>query len=76
MKAMLREWEKKYPGRVENMFAALQAVVPSHLMDRNLHPFANLQPTGRADPTGDKAFDDDEDCATPATSVVRLKLDV
>jgi D-serine deaminase-like pyridoxal phosphate-dependent protein len=32
--AMLREWEKQlYPGRIENMFNALQNVVPSHLMD-------------------------------------------
>jgi tRNA 2-thiocytidine biosynthesis protein TtcA len=75
MKSMLREWEKKFPGRVENMFSALQTVVPSHLMDRNLFPFAGLQPTGMADPGGDKAFDEDDDCATPATSVVRLKLD-
>jgi tRNA 2-thiocytidine biosynthesis protein TtcA len=63
---MLREWDKKHPGRVENMFSALQTVVPSHLMDRNLYPFAGLQPTGVADPAGDKAFDEDEDdCATP-----------
>jgi tRNA 2-thiocytidine biosynthesis protein TtcA len=76
MKAMLREWDKKFPGRVENMFSALQTVVPSHLMDRNLYPFTSLQPTGVADTAGDKAFDDDEDCATPTTtSVVRLKLD-
>jgi tRNA 2-thiocytidine biosynthesis protein TtcA len=31
--AMLREWEKKHPGRIESMFTALQNVVPSHLMD-------------------------------------------
>jgi tRNA 2-thiocytidine biosynthesis protein TtcA len=30
---MLQEWEKKHPGRIENMFSALQNVVPSHLMD-------------------------------------------
>ncbi|WKB50653.1 tRNA 2-thiocytidine(32) synthetase TtcA [Eleftheria terrae] len=76
IKAMLRDWDKKFPGRIENMFGALQNVVPSHLMDRNLYPFAGLQPTGVAHPGGDKAFDDDDDCATPATtSVVRLKLD-
>ena len=69
IKNMLREWEKKHPGRVENMFSALQTVVPSHLMDRNLYPFASLQPTGLADPAGDKAFDEDEDdCATPAAA--------
>ncbi|MFM8574743.1 MAG: tRNA 2-thiocytidine(32) synthetase TtcA, partial [Limnohabitans sp.] len=36
---MLREWQKKHPGRIENMFAALQNVVPSHLMDAQLHDF-------------------------------------
>jgi tRNA 2-thiocytidine biosynthesis protein TtcA len=56
---MLREWEKKYPGRVENMATALQNVVPSHLMDRGLHDFASLKATGVPDEDGDKAFDDE-----------------
>jgi tRNA 2-thiocytidine biosynthesis protein TtcA len=73
--AMLREWQKKYPGRVENMFSALQTVVPSHLMDRNLYPFASLQPTGVADASGDKAFDEDEDCGAPSTAVVQWPAD-
>ncbi|MCW5654194.1 tRNA 2-thiocytidine(32) synthetase TtcA [Hydrogenophaga sp.] len=54
---MLQDWEKKFPGRVENMFTALQNVVPSHLMDRDLHPFTALRATGEADENGDKAFD-------------------
>ncbi|MEY4699805.1 MAG: hypothetical protein RIR85_1225, partial [Pseudomonadota bacterium] len=33
MKALLRDWEKKFPGRVESLFSSLQNVVPSHLMD-------------------------------------------
>ena len=70
IKAMLREWEKKHPGRSDNMLRAMGQLTPSHLLDRNLHPFATLQPTGVADPMGDKAFDDDEACADPA--VVRL----
>ena len=57
---MLREWQKKYPGRIENMFAALQNVVPSHLMDARLHDFKHLQITGIADEAGDKAFDEEE----------------
>ncbi len=56
---MLREWDKKFPGRLENMFTALQNVVPSHLMDRHLHDFAAITATGQADPQGDKAFDPD-----------------
>jgi tRNA 2-thiocytidine biosynthesis protein TtcA len=72
IKAMLREWEKKQPGRSDNMLRAMSHIVPSHLLDRNLHPFATLQPTGLADPSGDKAFDDDDPCAatsggTPVT---------
>ena len=56
---MIRDWQKKYTGRIENMFAALQNVVPSHLMDAQLHDFKNLQITGKPDPEGDKAFDEE-----------------
>jgi len=54
---MLRDWEKRFPGRIENMFSALQNVVPSHLLDGTLHDFKGLKPTGVADESGDKAFD-------------------
>ena len=57
---MLRDWQKKHPGRIENMFAALQNVVPSHLMDHQLHDFKHLQITGVASEDGDKAFDEEE----------------
>jgi tRNA 2-thiocytidine biosynthesis protein TtcA len=57
--AMLQDWQKRFPGRIENMFSALQNVVPSHLMDRDLHPFTSLRATGVADDDGDKAFDDE-----------------
>jgi tRNA 2-thiocytidine biosynthesis protein TtcA len=63
IKAMLREWEKKFPGRVENIFSSLSTVVPSHLMDRDLFGFAGLQATGEAMQDGDIAFDE-EPCAT------------
>ncbi len=45
VKAMLRDWEKQHPGRVESIFGALSSVTPSHLLDRALHDFANLQVT-------------------------------
>ncbi len=54
---LLREWDKKFPGRLDNMLKALQNVVPSHLMDRQLFPFETLQTTGLADENGDTAFD-------------------
>jgi tRNA 2-thiocytidine biosynthesis protein TtcA len=72
LKAMLREWEKKFPGRVENIFSALSTVTPSHLMDRNLFGFADLTATGEASANGDIAFDE-EPCATTPANVVRFE---
>ncbi len=57
---MLREWDKKFPGRLETMFTALQNVVPSHLMDHRHYDFKNVRATGVADDNGDKAFDEEE----------------
>ncbi len=62
--AMLHDWEKQHPGRIESMFTALQNVVPSHLMDGTRHDFKGLTTTGVADPDGDKAFDTEEFPAT------------
>ena len=69
-KQMLREWDRKFPGRVDNMFNAMANIVPSHLMDRNLYPFTTLKATGVADAAGDRAFDED-DCAAPAPIAIR-----
>ena len=69
---MLREWEKKYPGRIESMFTALQNVVPSHLMDARLHDFRNLKASGVPDENGDRAFDEEELPATPSLPGVQV----
>ena len=66
-KAMLRDWDKKFPGRVDSIFAALSTVVPSHLMDRNLFAFQDLQTTSAAVDGGDIAFDE-APCSTPAAT--------
>ncbi len=58
MKALMREWEKKFPGRIESLFNSLSNVVPSHLMDRNLHPFSTLRASGAPMADGDIAFDE------------------
>jgi tRNA 2-thiocytidine biosynthesis protein TtcA len=42
IKAMLNHWEREHPGRVENVFRSLQAVVPSHLADLQLFDFGRL----------------------------------
>jgi len=76
IKQMLRKWERRHPGRIDNMASAMGRITLSHLMDRNLFPFATLQATGAADAQGDKAFDDDDGCAEPQTEQpMRLVLD-
>jgi tRNA 2-thiocytidine biosynthesis protein TtcA len=57
VREMLREWQRRHPGRIESIARALTDVSPSHLLDRKLFDFAGLSPTGRPDPDGDQAFD-------------------
>ena len=42
VKAMLTEWERKHPGRIETIFRAISNVVPSNLADTTLFDFAAL----------------------------------
>jgi tRNA 2-thiocytidine biosynthesis protein TtcA len=42
IKEMLREWEKRYPRRVESVFKSLQNIKPSHLADASLFDFVTL----------------------------------
>ena len=65
MKEMLREWEKKHPGRVENLFRSMHHIVPSHLMDGEAFDFKNLEISTElsgiaARSSGDKAIDEAE----------------
>jgi tRNA 2-thiocytidine biosynthesis protein TtcA len=74
IKNMLREWEKKTPGRLDNVFASLATVAPSHLLDRGLFDFANLQISESPIAGGDIAFDE-EPCSTGETvsSIIPLR---
>jgi tRNA 2-thiocytidine biosynthesis protein TtcA len=71
--AMLREWEKKHPGRVETIFNALGNVVSTHLLDRTLRDFGAIRANGTADTPvagGDLAFDDDPDLSAPEAATL------
>ncbi|MEK9962752.1 MAG: tRNA 2-thiocytidine(32) synthetase TtcA [Betaproteobacteria bacterium] len=57
LKQMLTEWTKKFPGRVDTMFSALQKVSPSHLLDAELYDFKELSKAELGE--GDIAFDPD-----------------
>jgi tRNA 2-thiocytidine biosynthesis protein TtcA len=74
IRSMVREWERRYPGRTDNMLRAMGHVVPSHLMDPKLYPFATVKPGGQPDAEGDKAFDADDACATPLTGASPLSM--
>ncbi len=59
VKDMLREWEKRFPGRLETMFASLQRISPSHLLDPKQFDFLNLKTQADAYQDGDIAFDEE-----------------
>jgi tRNA 2-thiocytidine biosynthesis protein TtcA len=71
IKQMIHEWERLYPGRIDNMLHAMGNIVASHLMDRSLYPFSTLKANGQSDVGGDRAFDVDEVSPPPSDRQVR-----
>ena len=59
IREMMTDWDRRYPGRSESVFSALQKIVPSHLADHRMFDFRGLRPG--ADLTtmagGDAVFD-------------------
>jgi tRNA 2-thiocytidine biosynthesis protein TtcA len=43
VKVMLREWEQKFPGRIESIFSSICNVSGSQLMDHKLFDFSHLE---------------------------------
>lgn len=42
IKSMFQEWDQQHPGRLENMFRAIQNIVPSHLADTDQYDFDTM----------------------------------
>jgi len=60
IREMMADWDRRFPGRTESVFSALQNVVPSHLADYSLFDFKGLT-VGKALPEmdgGDTVFDE------------------
>lgn len=65
MKEMLSDWDKRFPGRIETMFNALQNVTPSHLLDHQLFDFKSINRHSGIIDGGDIGFDKPEIPLTP-----------
>ncbi|MDE2388740.1 MAG: tRNA 2-thiocytidine(32) synthetase TtcA [Betaproteobacteria bacterium] len=59
IKEMMQQWDKKFPGRLETMFRAIQNVQLSHLADTSRYDFFNLKAQDQPFIDGDTAFDEE-----------------
>jgi tRNA 2-thiocytidine biosynthesis protein TtcA len=69
---LLREWDTRYPGRLETIFNALGNVVPTHLLDQSLNDFAAIRACGLPTPDGDVAFDEGP-CSSSAPRIAVIE---
>ena len=70
IKEMMHDWDKRYPGRTEAVFTAMQNIVPSHLADNTQFDFRNLTLETPVE-EGDIAFDAPE---LPLTGSIPVRL--
>lgn len=59
IREMMQDWDRRYPGRTESVFTAMQNIVPSHLADNHLFDFRGLTLDTLVE-EGDIAFDTPE----------------
>ena len=74
VKEMMRDWDKRFPGRLETMFASLQRVSPSHLFDADLFDFRGLETRDGTFADGDIGFDSEEYSAKLIPLVIGRKV--
>lgn len=58
VKAMLQDWDRRFPGRTDNIFTALQNISPSQLADSRLFDFGALRVDRPAAAAADPAIID------------------
>jgi tRNA 2-thiocytidine biosynthesis protein TtcA len=63
IKALLRDWERRHPGRVETILTGIQNVRASHLLDRRLFDFSAMAASSKPSIAveRDKAIDSQSD---------------
>jgi tRNA 2-thiocytidine biosynthesis protein TtcA len=63
IKAMLTDWDKKTPGRIENLFKSFQNIRPSQMADKRLFDFDTLS-IDRSKPKKEYEFNSEEVSST------------
>ena len=77
IREMMADWDRRYPGRTESVFTALQNVVPSHLADNSLFDFKGLQVGAElADMDGGDTVFDSTQFAQDVSPTRAMKLQV
>ncbi len=59
IREMMEDWDRRYPGRTESVFTAMQNILPSHLADNAQFDFRRLTLATPVE-EGDIAFDPPE----------------
>lgn len=74
IKQMMQEWDRRFPGRLETMFTAIQDVIPSHLLDHKLFDFKSINRDSGIIDGGDKAFDPPELPKAPLLDIDEMDM--
>ncbi|HMW57385.1 MAG: tRNA 2-thiocytidine(32) synthetase TtcA [Candidatus Accumulibacter sp.] len=72
IREMMADWDRRFPGRTDIVFAALQKVVPSHLADGDLFDFRALQPTAAV---ADELADDNDSRQPASGAAVAIQFE-
>ena len=77
IREMMADWDRRYPGRTEAVFSAMQNIVPSHLADNAVFDFKRLSIGAAlgAMGGGDTVFDTEEfaaDLSLPGSLAIQL----
>ena len=79
IREMMADWDRRYPGRTEAVFSALQNIVPSHLADTAMFDFKGLSIGAELEALGggDTVFDGPrfgDDLALPSLGKVAVSV--
>ncbi|MGL6350642.1 MAG: tRNA 2-thiocytidine(32) synthetase TtcA [Aeromonas sp.] len=74
IKQMMQDWDRRFPGRIETMFTAIQDVIPSNLLDHKLFDFKSINRDSGIIDGGDKAFDPPELPKAPLLDINEIDM--